>query len=37
MLIVLIPAAGLVAAWAAWSLFDIVQAVPRCNADLGAF
>jgi hypothetical protein len=36
MLIVLIPAALALAAWGAWSLWDIVTSVPRCNADFGA-
>jgi hypothetical protein len=38
MLLVLIPATlALLAAWAAWSLHRMWQAVPRSNADLGGF
>ena len=38
MLIILIPVAVAIAVgWAAWSLYDICSAVPRCNADFGAF
>lgn len=38
MLIVVIPTTlALAAGWGAWSLHRIWRAVPRSNADLGAF